>query len=199
MANNGTEWHFIPPAAPYFGGLWEAGIKSMKQHLKRIIGNSTLTFEEMSTLLYQIEQYLNSRPLCPITSDPSDNTALTPGHFLVGDSLLAPPENPTEFINTNVLTRWQTVQKLYHHFWTRWQREYITRLQQRPKWQSQTQNVKEGDLVIITEDNLPPSRWILGRIIETHPGNDGLIRVVTIKCKGTTLKRPITKIALLPN
>lgn len=116
LTNHGTTWHFIPPAAPHFGGLWEAGIKSMKQHLKRIIGNATLTFEEITTLLYQIKQCLNSLPLCPITSDPSDTNVLTPIHFLIGDSLLAPPESATEFSNTNVLTRWQTVQKLYHHF-----------------------------------------------------------------------------------
>lgn len=51
LANNSTEWHFIPPQSPNFGGLWEAGIKSTKYHLKRVIGNSTLTFEEMATVL----------------------------------------------------------------------------------------------------------------------------------------------------
>lgn len=144
LSRQGTEWKFIPPAAPHFGGLWEAGIKSTKYHLKRIMGNSTLTFEEITTLLYQIEACLNSRPLCPLTSDPSDTTALTPGHFLIGDALLAPPENSTEFINMNVLNRWQIVQKLYHHFWHRWQREYLTRLQQRPKWTSSITNIKKG-------------------------------------------------------
>lgn len=199
LATSGTQWHFIPPSAPHFGGLWEAGIKSMKQHLKKIIGDHTLTFEEITTLLYQIEQCLNSRPLCPITSDPTDLNVLTPGHFLVGDSLLSPPSNPNEFDSLNVLTRWQHVQRMLHHFWKRWQHEYLARLQQRPKWQSQNQNIKKDDLVLVIEDNLPPSRWVLGRILETHQGSDNLVRVVTIKCKNTTLKRPITKIALLPN
>lgn len=199
LSINGTQWHFIPASAPHFGGLWEAGIKSMKQHLKRIIGNNTLTFEELTTLLYQIEQCLNSRPLCPVTSDPSDLSILTPGHFLIGNSLLAPPDNPNEFENTNILSRWHLVQRLYHNFWKRWQHEYLVRLQQRPKWQSQTNNIKIDDLVIIIEDNLPPSRWILGRVVDTHPGTDGLVRVVTIKCKNSTVKRPISKIALLPN
>lgn len=58
-----TKWHFIPPASPHFGGLWEAGVKSTKTHLTKIIGNSSLTFEELSTLLVQIEAILNSRPL----------------------------------------------------------------------------------------------------------------------------------------
>jgi len=85
MANEiGISWHFIPAHSPYFGGLWEAGIKSLKYHLKRIAGNVILTFEELYTLLTQIEALLNSRPLTPMSSDPNDLTPLTPAHFLIG-------------------------------------------------------------------------------------------------------------------
>lgn len=70
METHGTEWHFIPPHSPNFGGLWEAGVRSTKFHLKRVIGESTLTFEEMSTLLTQVEACLNSRPMSVDSSDP---------------------------------------------------------------------------------------------------------------------------------
>lgn len=62
LANDGTEWKFIPPAAPHFGGLWEAGVKSVKFHLRWVIGEQTLTYEEMATLLAQIEACLTSAP-----------------------------------------------------------------------------------------------------------------------------------------
>uniref|UniRef100_A0A182PWU5 Uncharacterized protein n=1 Tax=Anopheles epiroticus TaxID=199890 RepID=A0A182PWU5_9DIPT len=55
------EWHFIPPDAPEFGGLWEAAVKSAKNHLKRVVGNVNLTFEELTTILVEIEAVLNSR------------------------------------------------------------------------------------------------------------------------------------------
>lgn len=58
-------WRFIPQHAPHFGGIWEAAVKSMKTHLKRILGDVKLTYEELSTLLTEIEACLNSRPLCP--------------------------------------------------------------------------------------------------------------------------------------
>lgn len=77
------EWQFIPPSAPNFGGLWEAGVKSVKYHLKRTVGDAKLTYEELTTALYQIEACLNSRPLCAMNEDPNE-LVLTPAHFLVG-------------------------------------------------------------------------------------------------------------------
>ena len=85
-------WVMIPPRAPNFGGLWEAGIKSAKHHLRRVMGNTTLTMEEFSTLLTQIEAILNSRPISPMSSDPNDDASLSPGHFLIGSQLAALPE-----------------------------------------------------------------------------------------------------------
>ncbi|GFV77718.1 integrase catalytic domain-containing protein [Trichonephila clavipes] len=51
------------------GGLWEAGIKSVKYHLKRALGRSRLTYEEFETVIIQVEGILNSRPLTPISND----------------------------------------------------------------------------------------------------------------------------------
>jgi len=65
VAEDRIEWKFIPPAAPHFGGLWEAGVKVMKHHLKRVLGKSTPTYEELATLLCRIEASMNSRPLAP--------------------------------------------------------------------------------------------------------------------------------------
>ncbi|KAL6416444.1 hypothetical protein ACFW04_013469 [Cataglyphis niger] len=92
LANDRIQWRFNPPSAPHFGGLWEAAVKSLKHHLRRVLGESTLTYEEMSTLLAQIEACMNSRPLQALSDDPDDLAALTPGHFLVGTALNALPE-----------------------------------------------------------------------------------------------------------
>lgn len=68
-----------------------------------------------------------------------------------------------------------------HHFWKRWSKEYIVSLQQRPKWKTIADNLKIGDLVVMKEDNLPPTKWALARIMALHPGSDQLVRVVTVK------------------
>ncbi|XP_075158099.1 uncharacterized protein LOC142231374 [Haematobia irritans] len=193
-----TNWHFIPPASPNFGGLWEAGVKSAKFHLKRITNERLLTFEELSTLLCQIEGCLNSRPLAPLTPDPADFDVLTPGHFLIGEPTVCIQEPSLLETPVNYLTRWKYIERLKQHFWKRWRNEYLNRLQARPKWLSPEPNAKVGDLVLIADERCGPGQWQLGRIKETHSGADGHIRVVSILTKNKILKRPISKICFLP-
>ncbi|XP_011859087.1 PREDICTED: uncharacterized protein LOC105556601, partial [Vollenhovia emeryi] len=119
-ATEGISWRFNPPSAPHFGGIWEAAVRSLKHHLRRVLGNHKLTFEEMSTLLAQVEACLNSRPLQALSDDPEDLTALTPGHFLVGSALTAIPEPSLRDLPMNRLTRWQLLQQMRDHFWKRW-------------------------------------------------------------------------------
>lgn len=193
------QWHFIPPAAPHFGGVWEAGVKSTKFHLKRLLGNASYTYEEMLTILCQIEGCLNSRPLCPISNNPDDFSILTPGHFLIGRPLIARPQPGLLEVPNNRLTYWKRIYQFTQQFWKHWQSEYLSRLQQRPRWVSSTRNIAKDELVLLKEENIPPSQWRLARIMELHPGADGLIRVVTIKTPTGVLKRPITKICPLPS
>ncbi|GFW95602.1 integrase catalytic domain-containing protein [Trichonephila clavipes] len=77
FTEEGIEWNFIPPRAPHMGGLWEAGIKSVKYHLKRALGRSRLIYEEFETVIIQVEGILNSRPLTPISND-FDNFEIKP-------------------------------------------------------------------------------------------------------------------------
>ncbi|XP_044590520.1 uncharacterized protein LOC123269053 [Cotesia glomerata] len=92
IAQDGTNWKFNAPGAPHFGEKWKAAVKSIKFHLRRTIGDSLLTLEQYSTLLAQIEAILNSRPLTPLDEDTAYLAVLTPGHFLIGQSLNAVPE-----------------------------------------------------------------------------------------------------------
>lgn len=191
-------WNFNPPGAPHFGGLWEAGVKSIKHHLVRVMGSTVLTYEEMHTLVTQIEGILNSRPLVPVSTDPTDLEALTPAHFLIGAPITAHPEEAVEDVKENHLKRWQLIQQRQQTFWRRWSQEYLTRLQQRPKWMKVSSNLQPNAMVIIKEDRLPPLKWKLGRVVKVHPGQDGNVRVATVKTQDGEIKRPIVKLSVLP-
>jgi hypothetical protein len=199
QSDHNIEWHFIPPRSPHMGGLWEANIKCVKNHLKRVIGNANLTFEELYTVLTSIEAILNSRPLCPLSNDPNDLSYLTPGHFLVGEPLNAPAEFDLTDVNIHRLSRWQHVERIRQHFWKRWSNEYLTTLQQRTRWITSKDKVPHvGSLVLIKETNAPPLQWKLGRITQLHPGPDKVVRVVSVKCNSSEFKRSINYLCPLP-
>lgn len=195
---NMCHWHFNPPAAPHFGGLWEAGIKSAKYHLKRAIGNQILTFEEFSTILTRVEGILNSRPLTPLSSDPNDVDCLTPGHFLIGQPLVALPDRDVMEVKLHILNRWQLLRQCVQQFWNRWSREYLSSLQQRSKWNVSSADLKINDVVIIKTPHLPPTQWKTGRITEVHPGKDNIVRVVTLRTYNGFVKRPVVQLVKLP-
>lgn len=196
LADKGIQWHFIPPSSPNFGGLWEANVKSVKHHLYRAFNGTPLTFEDLNTALVRIEASLNSRPLCPLDADTDDLLVLTPGHFIIGDSLLAPPE-PAE-IDLSLAARFSTVQRLAKTFWLRWKSDWLSHLQSRPKWAQQEANLSVNDLVLIKDDRLPSNQWARARIVELHPGDDQLVRVVTVRTAEGTYRRCVSKISKLP-
>ncbi|XP_070068101.1 uncharacterized protein [Drosophila takahashii] len=193
----GIKWSFIPPHAPHWGGKWKSTVRSVKLHLRRVIGNSILTFEQMHTLLAQIECVVNSRPLFA-TSD-TEVSYLSPAHLLIGRPYTSVPEGDLGHIAVNRLDYWQNVQAMLQGFWERWHQEYLTTLQQRPKWNTERKNVATGDMAIIKDSNTLPAAWALARVIEVYPGKDGLVRAVKLRASSGEPVRPISKIAILPN
>ncbi|XP_055686927.1 uncharacterized protein LOC129792164 [Lutzomyia longipalpis] len=200
MSGKGIQWRFQPPRAPHHGGLWEAGVKSCKYHLKRIVGATPLNFEEMTTVLTQIESVLNSRPLVqlPTSSDMPDLTYLTPGHFLGLEGAAQLPDPTLEHLSSNRVSRWQLCQKLQQDFSKRWKEEYLTTLQVRTKWSKECVNLQVEDVVLLYADHLPSPGWLLGVVMEIFPGKDNRVRVVLVRTSKGTFKRPITKVVKLP-
>ncbi|XP_038120029.1 uncharacterized protein LOC119770026 [Culex quinquefasciatus] len=198
-SRRGIEWKFIPPRAPNFGGLWEAAVKSAKTSLVRVLGQRQLSFEDMATVLTQIEAAMNSRPLTPLSEDPDELDVLTPGHFLAGSSLLAIPDPDYTDIPTNRLQHYQQLQQLVQQHWKRWRREYISQLHNQNQKFPQATQLKAGQMVILKEDNKAAIEWPLARIVEVYPGPDGVVRVVKLRLpNGAVYKRQSARICLLP-
>ncbi|XP_062558246.1 uncharacterized protein LOC134223124 [Armigeres subalbatus] len=106
-AETGITFHFHPARSSHFGGLWDAFVKTFKYHLYR--QGHGINTDDFHTLIIQIEGIMNSRPLCPMSSDPADVVALTPGHLLVGDPLCSLPE--PDLSNTPI-NRFDSFQKM---------------------------------------------------------------------------------------
>ncbi|GFY25964.1 integrase catalytic domain-containing protein [Trichonephila clavipes] len=134
FVSENIDWKFIHPKSPHFGGLWEAGVKSGKHHLKRAIGNLHFIFEEFETIMIQVEGILNSRPLTPLSSDADNFDVLTPGHFLIGRPITSIPEPNLIDVNENRLSRWEKITKVMQRTWKKWKSDYLNTLQARSKW-----------------------------------------------------------------
>lgn len=196
LSAKGIKWTFITPSAPHQGGIWEAAVKSMKFHLKRVTRGHRFTYEHLTTVTTQVEACLNSRPLFAPNDDPNDTRVITPADLIGGGPIITPLVNRSELGQVSPSRRWAFLQAMVANFWQQWQDDYLATLQRAMKWTRATPNWAVGDIVLV--ENLPPAMWALGRIAETFPGRDGFVRNVKVKTAVGHLDRAVQKLVRLP-
>lgn len=196
-ANHGVNWHWNPPLAPHFGGVFESMIKSAKRAIYAVLKDADVNDEELQTTFVGVESLMNSRPLTALSEDPNDDPVLTPNHFLIGKmggDCIPESVDTTTF---NPRRRWRRVQELTRQVWRRWMREYLPHIGSRQKWFYPTENLKVGDVVMVIDPNAARREWKVGRVQSTFPGSDNLVRVVDVRIGDKVLRRPITRISPL--
>ena len=93
----------------------------------------------------------------------------------------------------------RALQQLFSQFWKRWSAEYVPSLQPRSKWRQERANLSIDDVVLITDDGIPPLQWSIGRVMQLKLGHDGLARVALVRTSRGELTRPVSKLRRLPN
>ena len=163
------------------GGAWESMVKSAKRALYATFGANEFTDWELYTALCQVEDLLNSRPLCFVNADPNDWAILTPNMFLTGrmDNQVFP--DTVDTTSFDLKTRWRYIMSATAAMWKRWQREILPTIGTRQKWLSDNRNYQEGDEVLLIDPNQPRYRWITGRVTQVVPGRDNRVRSVWIR------------------
>ena len=103
LKNCRISWRFIVERAPWWGGFWERLIHRIKRCLKKCIGRANLTWEELSTLIVEVECIINSRPITYLCDDQDGvTTSLSPSHLIYGRKITALPNSQTfEVISTH--------------------------------------------------------------------------------------------------
>ena len=183
MTDKGTKFVFSPPAGPWVGGSWERLIASCKSSLKVVLGQQTVTEDVLDTVFAEVAALMNGRPLTHVSVDPEDLEPLTSNHFL----LLRPqphlPPAPAEENRQRSVSKrtWRIAQALVDQFWARWMAEYVPNLIEQRKWLAHRRNLQPNDIVLVVEPNTPRGIWPIGRVIETLPGPDGIVRVVRVR------------------
>lgn len=162
LSSEGCEWIFNSPHASHIGGAWERMIGVARCILDSILADispACLTHKVLSTLMAEVTAIVNARPLVPVPTDPDMPEVLTPSTLLTqkSQSLKAAPGN---FSQTDLYSR-QWRQYLANVFWAHWRKEYPPMLQPRRKWQHETRNLEEGDVVLLHSKELPRNSWPL--------------------------------------
>lgn len=193
----GVTSRFIPPRCPMWGGWWERMVGVTKAVLKRVMGRSRLTLDELTTVLVQTEGYINARPLTVINDD-MDREVITPACFLGG---IAPPPAPAgEKLEEYLLRGIKILEDRARHLWKIWTEEYLSRLE---TWDARARRNGEhprvGDLVLMNpESALNKGSWPLARVVSFLPSRDGFPRIAEVKtASGVVLRRSTTKLHFL--
>ena len=200
------EFKLNVPSASHMGGIWERQIRTVRSVLSGLLqkNGSQLNDEALRTLMCEAEAIVNSRPLTiQNLTMPNSVEPLTPNHLLTLKSkVVLPPPGKFQSADGYCRKYWRRVQHLTNEFWCRWRKEFLNTLQQRKKWNRTRENLKEGDIVIVKEDNVPRNKWKLAQVIEAVPEDDKLVRKVKIRVGSTNgpvtvLARPVQKLVLL--
>ena len=201
------KWRFNIEAAPWQGGFFERMVKSVKRCLKKVLLNARVTFNELLTILSEIEMIINNRPLT-YSYDEITEVPLTPNHLIYGRSLNSIAVNTdnsnTELTNDKANQRTKYVSNLLKHFWKRWANEYATELREYQKLKNINDEtlISRNDVVLIVDDRQPRIAWRVGRVTELIKGRDNVVRGAKVSSKTeqgrlSTLRRPINKLVPL--
>ena len=195
---NNIVWRFNVPRASWWGGFFEIMVKLVKRCLKKVIGNAHITYEELETVVIEIEGVLNSRPLAYLYDDISEEP-LTPSTLVIGHRLLTQSQfqNVTdlESSKTSLVKRSKYLKQLLQHFWSRFSKEYLPSLREfhRCRSGSTSRVISIGDVVVINKEKVPRQKWNIGKVVKLIPGKDGVVRAAEVKTLNAAGKQVILK------
>lgn len=183
-------WKFNPPSSPWWGGFWERLIGILKDLLRKNLGRSSLSYEELQTLICECESVMNNRPLTYVSEEQELKT-LTPSMFLQNLPLNDVPDLD-QIERTNIVKRWRHIQKVRENLKQRFKREYLGFL--RSSVAKREDKIKVGDVVLVGTDDKKRLHWLLGRVLELFPGKDGIVRLVKLRTPKGNMLRPIQRL-----
>ena len=188
----GLVWQFTKSAdAPWQNGCSESLIRLRKRNLMLSIGSNVLTFSELQTIIFEISNLLNERPIGMKSSNPVKMDYLCPNDLILGRaSSSVPPGSFDEKCNPN--RRYKFCQTIITDIWKRWHRLYFDTLIVQQKWHTTMRNVCVGDIVLLQDTNAIRGNWQLAEVCEAIPGCDGKVRNAKVRYKTLSVTKDYT-------
>ena len=204
LRNNKTDWKCILDRSPWWDGFYERLVKVVMDSLYKVVKNARLNYDELITVLIEIESLINSRPLTYLSGE-GNTEAITPFHLIHGRNIEAAREINLiqRNVNTGDLTnRVKYIRLLLSHFSKRFYNEYIVALRERMmygKTKRCSDELAIGDAVLIKDNTTTlRSKWKHGRVKSVVKGRDNIGRgaILTSSTHGKLIDifRPLQKL-----
>ena len=195
LGKQNIKFLYSPVRAPWYGATWERLISIFKSLIRRTILKRLLRAREMTILLKEISQIVNSRPLTVASNDIRDDLPLTPNKLLFGRDIFPLSQGRhdessadisyTPLTDQEVMKHWRLHDSLIREFKERFNTEYLGVLRQRHVY-DHTQgplvkaDIEVGDLVLMKGDD-HRMLWQTAEVIELMKGIDEEVRAVKLR------------------
>ena len=190
LAKREIRWQFNLSRAPWWGGQFERLVGLVKQALYKVIGKSTLRWNELESVILDVETTLNNRPLGYVDDDYT-KPILTPNLLILGDQNAAIDDVVNSDEETDVKKQLKCITTFKERVWRRWTNEYLKSLRERHnlKHKSKDANIQIGDVVIIKGNEKNRAHWKTGIVVELFTGRDRVIRAAKLRAGKSYLER----------
>jgi len=178
----------IPLYSAWVGACWERMIRTIKSSLHKVIGRKHMPYFQLLTILSDVQNAVNSRPLTYVGDD-VDFSFITPNSFLkfeTGNSLqldgIAGSDAPIAQ-RADLVRALQTREDTFNAIKELWTEQYLLSLREAGRQMYQTEwsdKIKCGDVVLIQSPTKPRHMWSMGRVVELLTGRDGITRTVKV-------------------
>lgn len=171
-----TKWNFNPPETPHMGGSWERLIRSVKNSLYEMMTDRHPSDEMLRNMMMEAMNVVNSRPLTFIPIEHEEDEALTPNHFIHGNSNGNKSAIPYQLDGPELRSQWKESQRLADLFWARFVKEYLPTITRRTKWFDKVDPIAVGDIVLIIDETNRRNIYPRARVLATVVGSNGQVR-----------------------
>ena len=196
LAREEIRWQFNLSRSPWRSGMYEQVIKDVKKTLYKTLCRTTLSFEQLETVIVDIERQMNNRPLAYLKSEGGEEQVLIPNVLMWGQN--AHEIEETEEDRDEVSKLHKRLKEAKQHAWKRWKRKYIHSLLESHRVNRKIGPIPDiGEIVLVVGDEKNRAKWKKGRVMRHVRGRDGVIRGVILLHKGHHIERPLTLVCPL--
>ena len=151
------------------------------------MGDTKLSLNELNTMMAEISNLVNERPIGLKPNSQTDPEYLSPNSLFLGrtsDRISSGPFQSEEVFTDNpnkVQNRFLLVQAITSQFWKVWIKVYFPTLLLRQKWHAEKRNLRVDDVCLLKDSEAFRAEWRLARVTATYPDKHGKVRNVEVR------------------